>query len=258
MTDKVRPKKQLGQHFLTHLPTAQKIVDALTGYGGYTQVLEVGAGMGVLTKFLLQKPEFKVSVAEIDQESVQYLQKNFVDLPILQGDFLKMDLTNFAPNFGVIGNFPYNISSQIVFKIIDNRTQIPEMVGMFQREMAQRIAEPPGTKTYGIISVLTQAFYEVEYLFTVSEGVFNPPPKVKSAVIRLKRKEIEPDCDLNLFRLVVKTAFNQRRKMLSNSLKVYMPDVPSKFLNERPEQLSLAQFVEIVKCISAAKAIQNA
>ncbi|HRJ40117.1 MAG TPA: 16S rRNA (adenine(1518)-N(6)/adenine(1519)-N(6))-dimethyltransferase RsmA, partial [Flavobacteriales bacterium] len=183
----VRPKKHLGQHFLIDLSIAHRVSDSLTGFGNYRQVIEVGPGTGALTRFLLERKEFLTSVVEVDSESVEYLKEYFPQLNgrIYSEDFLRMKIGQlFDGPLAVVGNFPYNISSQIVFKVIENRDQVPEMVGMFQKEMAERIAEPPGSKAYGIISVLTQAFYDVEYLFTVHENVFNPPPKVKSAVIR--------------------------------------------------------------------------
>ena len=234
----VRAKKALGQHFLTDQSIAMRIVDALQG----TDVLEVGPGMGVLTQYLLKNPSVILSeaknlkiveidkeeaknlkVVEIDKESVVYLKKHFPALGegLIEGDFLKMDLSGLFPGpFSIIGNFPYNISSQIFFKIIDNRDLVPEVVCMIQKEVAQRIAEKPGTKTYGILSVFLQAWYDIEYLFTVGPGAFNPPPKVQSAVIRLTRNSrTSLGCDEKLFRTVVKTAFGQRRKTLRNSLK---------------------------------------
>ncbi|MFM9986390.1 MAG: 16S rRNA (adenine(1518)-N(6)/adenine(1519)-N(6))-dimethyltransferase RsmA [Flavobacteriales bacterium] len=250
----VKAKKHLGQHFLKNDQICQRIAENLTGHGGYKQVLEIGPGMGALTKFLLQSDKFTTSVVEIDRESVAYLEKNYPSLKghIYSEDFLRMKLdTIYAEPFAVAGNFPYNISSQIVFKILDYKDQIPEMVGMFQREVAQRFAGGPGNKEYGIISVLTQAYYDIEYLFTVDETEFIPPPKVKSGVIRMKRKVgVELDCDPKMFKTVVKTAFNQRRKTMRNSLKslsngkVDMSDV---VFTKRPEQLSVQEFVELTK-----------
>ncbi|MBO5634226.1 MAG: ribosomal RNA small subunit methyltransferase A [Bacteroidales bacterium] len=229
----VRAKKSLGQHFLTDQDIARRIVDALQG----TPALEVGPGMGVLTKYLIpqlagqalevteQSPTVspRLKAIEIDKESVAYLKKHFPELGegLIEGDFLKMDLQGLFPGqFSIIGNFPYNISSQIFFKIIDNRDLVPEVVCMIQKEVAERIAEKPGTKTYGILSVFLQAWYDIEYLFTVGSGAFNPPPKVQSAVIRLTRNSrTELGCDEKLFKAVVKTAFGQRRKTLRNSLK---------------------------------------
>ena len=255
MSNTVKAKKFLGQHFLTDLNIARKIADSLEG-NGYDTVLEIGPGMGVLTQFLLEKP-FETHVVEIDRESVVYLQKHFPDLKnkIHAQDFLKMDLNTLfnGKSFAVIGNFPYNISSQILFKVLENKTLIPEFGGMFQKEVAQRIAAKPGSKTYGILSVLTQAYYEVEYLFTVPPQVFNPPPKVDSGVIRMQRKEnYTLDVNEKLFTEVVKTAFNQRRKTLRNSLKNYPLSDKSKedvIFAQRPEQLSFTQFVELTKLI---------
>ena len=215
----VRAKKALGQHFLTDQSIAKNIVGALEG----RQALEVGPGMGVLTQYLLPRPELALKVIEIDNESVVYLKKHYPKLGdnLIEGDFLKMDLDGiFEGEYSVIGNFPYNISSQIFFKILEHRDRIPEVVCMIQKEVAERIAEKPGTKTYGILSVFLQAWYDIEYLFTVGSGAFNPPPKVQSAVIRLTRNSrTSLGCDEKLFRTVVKTAFGQRRKTLRNSLK---------------------------------------
>lgn len=215
----VRAKKALGQHFLTDQSIAKNIVGALTGH----QALEVGPGMGVLTQYLLPRPELALKVIEIDDESVVYLKKHYPKLGenLIEGDFLKMDLDGiFEGEYSVIGNFPYNISSQIFFKILEHRDRVPEVVCMIQKEVAERIAEKPGTKTYGILSVFLQAWYDIEYLFTVGSGAFNPPPKVQSAVIRLTRNSRTAlGCDEKLFRTVVKTAFGQRRKTLRNSLK---------------------------------------
>lgn len=247
----VRAKKHLGQHFLTDENVAEKISESLT-WSGYKNVLEIGPGMGVLTKYLLRK-DVDLHVIEIDRESVAYLNENY---PALQGkihqeDFLKYDLQKIfgGEAFAIIGNFPYNISTQIVFKTLENRDEIPEFSGMFQKEVAQRIAASHGNKTYGILSVLAQAFYEVEYLFTVPPSVFNPPPKVESGVIRLKRKEdYSLPCDEALFFRVVKTAFQQRRKTLRNSLKIFqLPDNLREdiIFGQRPEQLSTQQFIEL-------------
>lgn len=243
----VRPKKYLGQHFLCDLAIAQSIVDALTP--APVNLLEIGPGMGVLTQYLIQKPTFQLSVVEIDTESVAYLRHKFPQLHdrIIEGDFLQMPLSDlFAPQLTIIGNFPYNISSQILFKIFENKDLVTEMVGMFQKEVAERVAAQPGRKAYGILSVLLQAFYDIEYLFTVEENAFNPPPKVKSAVIRLKRNfQKGLQCDEALFKRVVKTAFNQRRKTIRNSLKefAFSPDFSSSPLwSLRPEQLSVSDF----------------
>jgi 16S rRNA (adenine1518-N6/adenine1519-N6)-dimethyltransferase len=254
----VKAKKHLGQHFLKNDQICQRIAENLTGHGGYKQVLEIGPGMGALTKFLLQSDQYQTSVVEIDPESVSYLEKNY---PALKGhiyseDFLRMKLdTLYTEPFAVAGNFPYNISSQIVFKILDYKDQIPELVGMFQREVAQRFAGGPGNKEYGIISVLAQAYYDIEYLFTVDETEFIPPPKVKSGVIRMKRKVgVELDCDPKLFKTVVKTAFNQRRKTMRNSLKSLsngVVDMSDVVFTKRPEQLSVQEFVELTKRFTA-------
>lgn len=247
----VRAKKHLGQHFLTDENIASKIADTLS-YSGYSKVLEIGPGMGVLTKYLLQK-DTEVHVIEIDTESVAYLDENYEQLRgfIHEEDFLKYDLTKIFGNeaFAVIGNFPYNISSQIVFKVLEMRDQIPEFSGMFQKEVAQRICEKKGSKTYGILSVLTQAFYKADYLFTVPPTVFNPPPKVDSGVLRLTRKDdFSLPCDERLFFRIVKTAFGQRRKTLRNSLKsLNLPDNlrEDAIFGLRPEQLSTDEFIEL-------------
>ena len=250
---RVKPKKHLGQHFLKDETVAERIARTLTGIG-YGKVLEIGPGMGVLTKYLLQQP-FETFVVELDQESVVYLEQNFPQLQehIIPADFLQWDARTFLGDdpYAIIGNYPYNISSQIVFKVIENRHQIPEMAGMFQKEVAERIASPPGSKDYGIISVLTQAYYNVEYLFTVSEDVFIPPPKVKSGVIRMIRKEkYTLECDEVLFKKVVKAAFNQRRKTLRNALKrltLPLDEISKETLDKRAERLGWEEFVEITQ-----------
>jgi 16S rRNA (adenine1518-N6/adenine1519-N6)-dimethyltransferase len=255
--DKVKAKKHLGQHFLNDENIARKIADALT-LEGYNKVIEIGPGMGVLTKYMLEKP-IETWVIEIDTESVEYLQTHYLKLSnkILSEDFLKYDLTKVFGDeqYAIIGNFPYNISSQIVFKALENRDRIPEFAGMFQKEVAERICEPKGSKAYGILSVLTQAFYDTEYLFTVSENVFTPPPKVKSGVMRMKRKEnYKLPCDEKLFFNVVKTAFNQRRKTLRNSLKGFNLSEEfraDEFLNLRPEQVTVEQFIDLTLKIQA-------
>lgn len=255
--DKVRAKKHLGQHFLNDENIARKIADALT-LEGYNKVIEIGPGMGVLTKYMLEKP-IETWVIEIDTESVEYLQTHYLKLSnkILSEDFLKYDLSKVFGDeqYAIIGNFPYNISSQIVFKALENRDRIPEFAGMFQKEVAERICEPKGSKAYGILSVLTQAFYDTEYLFTVSENVFTPPPKVKSGVMRMKRKEnYKLPCDEKLFFNVVKTAFNQRRKTLRNSLKGFNLSEEfraDEFLNLRPEQVTVEQFIDLTLKIQA-------
>ncbi len=258
----VRAKKALGQHFLTDLNIARKICDAMSGGTAAepATVLEVGCGMGVLTQFLLQREDITTWGAEIDSESVEYLHEHYPDFAprLVEGDFLKMDLRDkFGSPLRVIGNFPYNISSQIFFKVIENRDIIPECVGMIQKEVAVRIAEPPGSREYGILSVLLQAWYDIDYLFTVGEKVFNPPPKVKSAVIRLKRNATENlSCDEALFVKVVKASFGQRRKMLRNSLKSVFGDfggAEHRFFTQRAEQLSVADFVELTNWVAENK-----
>lgn len=251
----VRPKKHLGQHFLTDLNIAQNIAGALTGVD-YQDVLEVGPGMGVLTQYLLQT-KHTIHAIEVDNESVDYLNTNFPKLEpnLIFGDFLKCNLAKDFPSpLAIIGNFPYNISSQILFKTIENRKQIPEFVGMFQKEVAERICEPPGSKAYGILSVLTQSFYDTEYLFNVNRFVFDPPPKVASAVLRLRRKvTIDLNCDERLYFRVVKTAFQQRRKTLRNSLKTFSLSTNLKedtIFGQRPEQLGVSDFVRITNLIA--------
>ena len=255
----VKAKKHLGQHFLRDENISKKIADTLS-LNGYNKVLEIGPGMGVLTKYLLEK-DIETYVIEIDTESVEYLKANYLNLAprIIEKDFLKYDLNevfNDEP-FAIIGNFPYNISSQIVFKTLDMREQIPEFSGMFQKEVAKRICEKEGSKTYGILSVLTQAFYEAEYLFTVPPSVFNPPPKVDSGVLRLSRKEnYTLPCSEALFFKVVKTAFQQRRKTLRNSLKTFNISDNLKanvIFGQRPEQLSVTQFIELTQLIEQDK-----
>jgi 16S rRNA (adenine1518-N6/adenine1519-N6)-dimethyltransferase len=250
----VKPKKNLGQHFLTDQNIARKIVDSLDST--VTDVLEIGPGMGVLTQYLLNRSEINLHVIEIDRDSVAYLQQNFPQLKhIWYEDFLKANIADrFESKFSIIGNFPYNISSQIFFKVLALRNRIPEVVGMIQKEVAERIASKHGNKTYGILSVILQAFYDIEYLFTVSEHVFLPPPKVKSAVIRLKRNQVsELPCDETLFVEVVKAAFNLRRKMLRNSLKAICENLPDKFADKRPEQLSVNDFIELTSVIENLK-----
>ena len=255
----VRAKKALGQHLLTDLNIARKICDSLTerAEGDPEAVLEVGCGMGVLTQYLLQRGDITTYGAEIDSESVEYLNAHYPEFTprLIEGDFLKMDLRErFPEGVRVIGNFPYNISSQIFFKIIENRDLVPQCVGMIQKEVAVRIAEPPGSREYGILSVLLQAWYDIEYLFTVSEKVFNPPPKVKSAVIRLRRNSTTKlGCDETLFVKVVKASFGQRRKMLRNSLKSVFGNfggAEHPLFTTRAEQLSVAQFVELTNWVA--------
>jgi 16S rRNA (adenine1518-N6/adenine1519-N6)-dimethyltransferase len=246
----VRAKKGLGQHFLTDHNIARKIVRSLQAEQDAT-IIEIGPGTGMLTRYLLEREGITLHLVEIDRESVDYLTRAYPQMKdhIHQVDFLDFDLTVFSPGpLAIIGNFPYYISSQILFRILDYRQEVREVVGMLQKEVAERIASPPGTRDYGILSVLLQAYYTIEYLFTVSEKVFYPPPRVKSAVIRLERNKITRlPCDEELFFRVVKSAFNQRRKMMRNSLKEYFPaHLPEgPLLGKRPEQLSVAEFVEI-------------
>ena len=254
----VRAKKHLGQHFLTDKNIAAKIVDSLRPENRYQQVLEVGPGMGILSDILLEKTAYEVHLIDIDTESYEFLQKKYPNLgsKLINADFLEMDFAaTFTGPLGIIGNFPYNISSQILFKVLDNRQQVVEVVGMFQKEVAERCAAKPGSKEYGILSVFLQAWYKVEYLFTVKAGVFNPPPKVLSAVIRLTRNEVgQLDCDEKLFWQVVKAGFNQRRKTLRNALsslinKEKMVEEP--LLDLRAERLSVDDFVKLTKQISS-------
>lgn len=248
----VRAKKFLGQHFLTDLSVAQKIAETITA----GRVLEIGPGMGVLTQFLLKNPQIDLTAIEIDRESVAYLQEWYPELKLIEGDFLRLDINQLYPEgeFCVIGNYPYNISSQIFFKVLEHKDRIPVCSGMIQKEVAERIASKPGCKAYGILSVLLQAYYDIEYLFTVHENVFNPPPKVKSAVIRMTRNERQHlDCNEQLFKTVVKTSFNQRRKQMRNSLQQLVgkghPILEENIFTKRPEQLSVQQFVELTKMI---------
>lgn len=259
----VKPKKYLGQHFLTDQSIAARIADTVDACPELS-ILEVGPGMGVLTQYLIQKPR-QLKVVEIDDESVSYLRRNFPHLEacIIEDDFLKMHLekTFDGAPFVLTGNYPYNISSQIFFKMLDYKELIPCCTGMIQKEVAERLAAEPGSKTYGILSVLLQAWYDVEYLFTVEPGVFNPPPKVKSAVVRLTRNSrTSLGCNELLFKRVVKTTFNQRRKMLRGSIKPLLPAAGCKsltqdpFMTKRPEQLSVEDFIgltlRIEDCVS--------
>ena len=268
----VRAKKALGQHFLTDQKVARAIVDALScpaPTGHLFPVLEVGPGMGVLTQYLLEREDIDLKLIEIDSESVEYLLTHFAGMQgrLMEGDFLTLKLEKLFPEqFAIIGNFPYNISSQIFFKVLDYKDQIPQVVGMVQKEVAERIAEKPGSKTYGILSVLLQAWYDIEYLFTVGSGCFAPPPKVESAVIRLKRNGRESlGCDEALFKTVVKTAFGQRRKMMRNPLKPLAAAKASRegwseeqladFLAQdvftlRPERLSVEDFVALTNLLA--------
>lgn len=251
--DKVKAKKRLGQHFLKDENIARKIAGSLEAKG-YDSVLEIGPGMGILTELLIERKFLDFRVIEIDIESVKYLKSHFPDLhKIIEGDFLRLDLDEyFISEMGIIGNFPYNISTQILFRVLKYRQKVIEVTGMFQKEVAERIHAGPGSKTYGILSVLVQAFYNIEYLFTVSENVFSPPPKVKSAVIRLTRNNIKNlDCNEALFFSVVKAAFNQRRKTLRNSIRaVYeLKSEDNPVLKLRPEQLSVEEFVGLTRWI---------
>lgn len=263
---KVRAKKHLGQHFLKDEGIALQIVDQLTGFGDYKNVVEIGPGMGVLTKYLLPNKDFETWVVEIDSESVEYLRVNYPELEdrIIEENFLKVPLLDLmnggidkpVDKYAIIGNLPYNISSQIFFNVLENRDSIPEIVCMIQKEVAQRIASPPKNKTYGILSVFLQAFYDIEYCFTVLPHSFNPPPKVDSGVIRLRRNNTKKlACDEKLFFNVVKVGFNQRRKKLKNPLRAIHTEVQHPLLEKRAEELSVADFVELTNAFAAAKAL---
>jgi 16S rRNA (adenine1518-N6/adenine1519-N6)-dimethyltransferase len=253
----VKAKKHLGQHFLTDQNIARKIVGSLSPDN--TNILEVGSGMGVLTQYLFENESWNTLALDVDSESIDYLKNNYplFEKNIINADFLKTDIASFfdSKEFAVVGNFPYNISSQIFFKVLENKPFVPEVVGMVQKEVAERMAATSGNKTYGILSVLIQAYYSVEYLFTVHEHVFKPPPKVKSAVIRLKRKQSQRlGCDEVLFKKVVKTLFNQRRKMIRNSLKPIIKEIgfSHPFLEKRPEQLSVEELIEFTNVVERA------
>jgi 16S rRNA (adenine1518-N6/adenine1519-N6)-dimethyltransferase len=253
----VKPKKYLGQHFLKDQNIAKKIVECFKAKNSEV-ILEIGPGTGVLTKYLIQR-ENESYFMEIDRESVDYLKTQYpeIALKIIFNDILKQDLSEITQKqIAVIGNFPYNISSRILFKVMDNKAKITELVGMFQKEVAERIVSKPGSKVYGILSVLIQAFYDAEYLFTVNENVFDPPPKVKSGVIRLTRKEnFDLNCNETLFFKIVKTAFNQRRKVLRNSLKVFqgINECGEELMRLRPEQLSFRDFIFITRTLENFK-----
>ena len=257
MRSPVKPKKFLGQHFLKDLDIARRIADTVKDYGGMP-ILEIGPGTGVLTQFLLSAGH-DLTVVEIDRESVAYLRAHFpaLDGRILEEDFLKLPLDRIFPDrFCVIGNYPYNISSQIFFKVLDYKDRIPCCSGMIQKEVAERMAAPPGSKTYGILSVLLQAWYDIEYLFTVPEHVFNPPPKVKSAVIRMTRNQVEQlGCNERLFKQIVKTAFNQRRKTMRNSLRSLVGKecevLSDPIFDERPERLSVERFIALTNLLES-------
>jgi 16S rRNA (adenine1518-N6/adenine1519-N6)-dimethyltransferase len=254
----VKAKKHLGQHFLVDPNTSKKIAAQYSGHDGCSRVLEIGPGMGALTQHLFHHPEIsEVFVMEIDRDSVAYLKEHYPKLQnhIFSEDFLKVDLRKLLGQqpFAVVGNFPYNISSQILFKCIEYRNLIPEIMGMFQREVALRVAEQPGSKTYGILSVLMQTYYDIEYCFTVDENVFNPPPKVKSGVIRCTRNSRKSlPCDETLFKQIVKATFNQRRKTIRNGLKsvcTIPPDVEHELLTQRPEKLNVDDFIELTQWV---------
>ena len=250
----VKPKKSLGQHFLTDKNIAQKIVNSLT-WQGYDSVLEIGPGMGILTEILLALPDKEMRYVEIDRTSVEYLNTRFPNISekILSADILKVPLSDiYRHPFAIIGNFPYNISSQLFFRILDHRNLVVETVCMIQKEVATRIASPPGSRVYGILSVLLQAFYDIEYLFSVPPQVFNPPPRINSAVIRLRRNStVNLDCHEGQFHKVVKTAFNQRRKTLRNSLKSMTGDLDTSdaIWQKRPEQLGVPDFVKLTRLL---------
>ena len=250
----VKPKKRLGQHFLTDLNIAKKIADSLNDR---RNVIEVGPGTGVLTEYFIHDKSINFKAIETDTEAYEFLQEKYVEHTnkLILDDFLKSDISSlFDDSFSIVGNFPYNISSQIFFKVLDNKNRITEVVGMIQKEVAERIASKEGNKTYGILSVFLQAYYNIEYLFTVNENVFNPPPKVKSAVIRLTRNNVKKlDCDEKLFTQIVKISFNQRRKMLRGSLKQFTKNITVEdfpIFTQRPEQLSVNEFVELTNILS--------
>jgi 16S rRNA (adenine1518-N6/adenine1519-N6)-dimethyltransferase len=259
----ISAKKHLGQHFLKDEGIAKRIVDSLKPNGRYKKVLEIGPGMGVLSKYLFERKEYNTRLIEIDKEAISYLKKHYPEYSsnIIEGDFLSLNLKElFAEPFAVIGNFPYNISTQILFRILENREMVPECVGMFQKEVAERIASGPGNKTYGILSVLMQAFYDIELLFVLNEKDFSPPPKVKSAVLRFERKEnFELGTDEKDFFRTIKTAFNQRRKTLRNALsplinKNTIASIP--YLDKRAETLSWQKFVELTNSIAEASKLK--
>ncbi|MEJ6799639.1 MAG: 16S rRNA (adenine(1518)-N(6)/adenine(1519)-N(6))-dimethyltransferase RsmA [Crocinitomicaceae bacterium] len=253
----VRAKKHLGQHFLTDKSICERIANQYTKSNGCTKVLEIGPGMGALTEYLLEM-DLDLWAMEIDYDSVPYIQEHFPKMKgkVIEADFLKADLVELMGTepFAVVGNFPYNISSQILFKCLEHRNQVPEIMGMFQKEVAERIAEPPGSKRYGILSVLLQAYYDIEYCFTVDENAFNPPPKVKSGVIRcIRNKRQSLPCDEKLFKTVIKMSFGQRRKTIRNSIKSLIKDkgLESELMALRPETLSVDQFVELTNLVAS-------
>ena len=253
----VRAKKKLGQHFLNDENTVKKIIHSILELNAQS-ILEIGPGMGILSKYLYQH-DFSFSAVEIDTESVEYLNKKYPNMKVILGDFLKMDTSLLiSDNTFIVGNFPYNISSQIFFKVIEYKNQIPGLIGMIQKEVAERIIEKEGSKTYGILSVLLQTYYDIEYLFTVNENVFTPPPKVKSAVIKLtrnKRKELA--CDEKLYFRLIKESFGQRRKMIRSSLKQHLSNIGDcQFLTKRPEQLSVDDFIKLTQAVETKKNIK--
>lgn len=254
---KVSPKKHLGQHFLLDLTIASDIVEAVSFHNNYTTLVEIGPGTGVLTDFIIKKDNLKFISVEIDTESVLFLNKKYPSLVVIEDDFLKMDVeTQFGNKIGIVGNFPYNISSQIFFKVLDYKNVVEEVVCMLQKEVAVRLCSKPGNKDYGILSVFLQAFYDMEYLFTVHEEVFDPPPKVKSGVIRIKRNGVtDLGCDEVYFRKIVKQAFSMRRKTLRNCFKPLMLDskfLADDFFNQRAEQLGVKEYIMLTNKIQAA------
>jgi len=257
-TTKVRPKKFLGQHFLHDQSIARRIVGSIAVTAEMNSVLEIGPGMGVLTKFLMEIKDIHLKVIEIDRDSVAYLKTHYPDLDVIEGDFLESDVKRFfSEKFSIIGNFPYNISSQIFFRVLQNRNAVEQVVCMLQKEVADRIASDSGNKTYGILSVLLQAYYDIEYLFKVPAGVFTPPPKVLSAVIRLRRnKVVALPCDETLFVQVVKQGFNTRRKTLRNALKnlnLAAEISALQIMEKRAEQLSVEEFINLTLLIERSR-----
>lgn len=255
---KVKAKKHLGQHFLKDEKVCERIADQYQAHNGCRVAIEIGPGMGALSKYLFRDKETQWWLLDVDDESIVYLKENYPEHAqyIVHGDFLKMDPRKLVgeEQFAVVGNFPYNISSQILFRCIEYRDQIPEIMGMFQKEVAERVAEKPGSKAYGILSVLLQAYYDIQYCFTVDEHVFDPPPKVKSGVIRCVRNDVKTlGCDEKLFKTVVKMSFNQRRKTIRNSIKALLPQghPENEMLQLRPERLSVAEFVELTNWVSS-------
>jgi len=249
----VKPKKHLGQHFLKDEGVSERISDSLTGHGNYEFIIEIGPGTGALTKYLLNREE-ELLCLEVDQESIQYLNKQLPKLKVLEQDFLNFELSKInKEKIAIAGNFPYNISSQILFKVLEDKGKVFELVGMFQKEVAERVTAGPGSKKYGILSVLIQAYYEVEYLFTVDENVFNPPPKVKSGVIRLQRRDTDPACNEHLLRKLVKITFNQRRKMIRNTIKILLGGNQTQhpLYTKRPEQLSVQDFIDLTNFLES-------